>query len=93
MLYNYTSIVFNIVILITKAINKVEMEVIQLARGRKAKFDSIEALRKHEREYSKKYHQAHREERLEYMKKYYQANKNKAKNKEQLILAPTGLEA
>ena len=53
-----------------------------MARGRKSKFDNIEALREHEREYSKKYHQAHREERLEYMKKYYQANKNKTKNKE-----------
>ena len=48
-----------------------------MARGRKPKFDNIEALREHEREYSKKYHQEHREERLEYMKKYYQANKNK----------------
>ena len=53
-----------------------------MARGRKPKFDSIEALREHEREYAKKYHQAHREERLEYMKKYYRANKDKAKNKE-----------
>ena len=53
-----------------------------MGRGRKPKFDSIEALREHEREYSKKYHQEHREERLEYMKKYYQANKDKAKNKE-----------
>ena len=53
-----------------------------MARGRKPKFDNIEALREHEREYSKKYHLEHREERLEYMKKYYQANKDKAKNKE-----------
>ena len=53
-----------------------------MARGRKPKFDNIEALREHEREYSKKYHQAHREERLEYMKKYYQANKDKAKDSE-----------
>ena len=27
-----------------------------MARGRKTKFDSIEALREHEREYAKKYH-------------------------------------
>ena len=53
-----------------------------MARGRKPKFDNIEALREHEREYSKKYHQEHREARLEYMKKYYQANKDKAKDKE-----------
>lgn len=53
-----------------------------MARGRKPKFDNIEALREHEREYAKKYHQEHRQERLEYMKKYYQANKDKAKNKE-----------
>ena len=80
MLYNYTSIVFNIVILTNEAISMVGGD--NMARGRKSKFDSIEALREHEREYSKKYHQAHREERLEYMKKYYQANKDKAKNKE-----------
>ena len=61
-----------------------------MARGRKPKFDSIEALREHEREYSKKYHQEHREERLEYMKKYYQASKDKAKNKEQLRMGPIG---
>ena len=52
-----------------------------MARGRKPKFDSIEALREHEREYAKKYHQEHREKRLEYMKKYYQASKDKAKDK------------
>ena len=53
-----------------------------MARGRKPKFDSIEALREHEREYDKKNKKKKREERLEYMKKYYQANKDKAKNKE-----------
>lgn len=82
MLYNYTSIVFNIVILSNEAITILIGGDLIMARGRKSKFDTIEALREHEREYSKKYHQAHREERLEYMKKYYQANKDKAKNKE-----------
>ena len=67
-------------ILNNKAINKAGGD--NMARGRKPKFDSIEALREHEREYSKRYHQEHRQERLEYMKKYYQANKDKAKNKE-----------
>ena len=81
MLYNYISIVFNIVILTNEAINIVTGGD-NMARGRKPKFDNIEALREHEREYAKKYHQEHREERLEYMKKYYQASKDKAKNKE-----------
>ena len=81
MLYNYTSIVFNITRLNNKAIIIADGGD-SMARGRKPKFDNIEALREHEREYSKKYHQEHREERLEYMKKYYQANKDKAKNKE-----------
>ena len=81
MLYNYTSIVFNITKLNNKAIT-ISDRGDNMSRGRKPKFDNIEALREHEREYAKKYHQAHREERLEYMKKYYQANKDKAKNKE-----------
>ena len=80
MLYSNTSIVFNITRLNNKAINMAGGD--NMARGRKPKFDNIEALREHEREYAKKYHQEHREERLEYMKKYYQANKDKAKNKE-----------
>ena len=81
MLYSNTSIVFNITKLNNKAINKADGGD-NMARGRKPKFDNIEALREHEREYAKKYHQEHRAERLEYMKKYYQANKDKAKNKE-----------
>ena len=43
MLYNYTSIVFNITRLINKAINKADGGD-SMARGRKPKFDSIEAL-------------------------------------------------